>query len=587
MGPVDARVGHQSLVGHRPNDAGHQLGRPARGLRGEARDRFDELEHVAIIEAIEQVEQPEHGVVGDAIEQLERPFELTWLELRDESNGTVEQSNEHDERRQPLLERREFRVVGVLGGRIGGLAGLLLEHSDDGIALPDLALGDDPAEPLPVIVDREERRTRRTAPTDAPGLRDALHEPPAFRLAESQACRTVRQPERLADLALGERLLARHQVRLDAGDRRGHAPRRAHLTPGVGELEADRFGGRALRGAAVRFLRLDSSEFLGHNLLCKSSTLLTRFSPLKVAIVGGSGLVGRALTRSLIADGHDVLVLSRDPGRQAKRVMPPARIARWSKDDVEGLARALDGVDSVVSVAGARVAPWRWTRRRKQTITSSRVDSIKAIVDAMNRLPTDRRPSSLVVVSGIDAYPETPPGEDPTPFTESSPMGDDFLSRVSKGLEDEARRAESLGVRVARLRQGHVLARDADLVWFLALPIRLFFGGRLGTGRQWMSWVHIDDAIALFRRAIDGVDGVLNVTSPGACRQIDFVRAVARRVRRPVWFPAPAWLVKLVLGEQAVLLLGSRRVAPARALDDLGYEFRYPSLDQAIDDVLG
>jgi uncharacterized protein (TIGR01777 family) len=205
----------------------------------------------------------------------------------------------------------------------------------------------------------------------------------------------------------------------------------------------------------------------------------------------------------------------------------------------------------------------------------------------MDRLPTDRRPSSLVVVSGIDIYPETPPGDDPAPFTETSPLGDEFLARVSKELEAAARRAESLGVRVARLRQGHVLARDADLVWFLALPVRLFVGGRLGSGQQWMSWVHIDDSAALFRRAIEGVDGVLNVTSPGACRQIDFVRAVGRRLRRPVWFPAPAWLVKVVLGEQSVLLLGSRRVAPARAVDELDYTFRYPSLDQAIDDVLG
>ena len=307
---------------------------------------------------------------------------------------------------------------------------------------------------------------------------------------------------------------------------------------------------------------------------------------MKIAIVGGSGLVGRALTRSLTADGHDVLVLSRDPARRAKHVAYPARIAVWSKDDVDGLARSIDGVDSVVSVAGARVAPWRWTRRRKRTITSSRVDTIKAIVDAMRRLPADRRPSSLVVVSGIDAYPQSPTGDDPAPFTESSPMGDEFLSRVSKALEEEARRAEGLGVRVARLRQGHVLAQDADLVWFLALPVRLFFGGRLGSGRQWLSWIHIDDTVALFRRAITDVDGVLNATSPGAVRQIDFVRSIARHIRRPIWFPAPAWLVRLVLGEQAVLLLGSRRVAPARALEE-GYDFRYRTIDDAFDEVFG
>ena len=307
---------------------------------------------------------------------------------------------------------------------------------------------------------------------------------------------------------------------------------------------------------------------------------------MKVAIVGGSGLVGRALTGSLIADGHEVVVLSRDPARRARHVQYPARIAKWSRDDVDGLARSIDGVDSVVSVAGARVAPWRWTRGRKATISSSRVDAIKAIVDAMARLPDARRPRSLVVVSGVDAYPETPPGGDPPPLTEASPIGDEFLARVSRALEDEARRAEGLGVRVARLRQGHVLARDADLVWFLSLPVRLFLGGRLGSGHQWISWIHIDDTVALFRRAIADVDGVLNATSPGACRQIDFVRAIARRVRRPVWFPAPAWLVRVVLGEQAVLLLGSRRVAPARALE-LGYDFRYRTIDAAFEEVLG
>jgi uncharacterized protein (TIGR01777 family) len=305
---------------------------------------------------------------------------------------------------------------------------------------------------------------------------------------------------------------------------------------------------------------------------------------VKVAIVGGSGLVGRALTRSLTADGDDVLVLSRDPSRRANAVAYPARIAGWSTDDVESLARSIDGLDAVISVAGARVAPWRWTRGRKRTITASRVDPIRTIVAAIARLPADRRPARLVVVSGIDAYPQTPPGDDPPPFTESSPMGDEFLSSVSKALEDEARRAEELGVRVARLRQGHVLARDADLVWFLALPVRLFLGGRLGSGQQWLSWIHIDDTVALFRRAITDVDGVLNATSPGAVRQIDFVRSIARHIHRPVWFPAPAWLVRLVLGEQAVLLLGSRRVAPARALE-LGYGFRYPTIDTAFDEV--
>ena len=307
---------------------------------------------------------------------------------------------------------------------------------------------------------------------------------------------------------------------------------------------------------------------------------------MKVAIVGGSGLVGRALTRSLLGDGHEVVVLSRDPERGRRHVAPGAALERWQVGDVDAMAKAIDGVDAVVVVAGARVAPLPWTRGRKQTILESRVQAIRTVVDALAGLPPERRPTTLVVVSGIDAYPETPEGADPAPWIESSPMGTEFLAQVSRAVEDEAVRAEGIGTRVARLRQGHVLSPDADLVWYLALPVRLFLGGRLGSGRQWVSWVHIDDSVGLFRRAIGdpAVDGVLNVTSPGAIRQVDFVRAMARTLHRPTWFPSPGWLIRLVLGEESALLLGSRRVAPARAIE-LGYGFRYATIDEAFEQV--
>jgi uncharacterized protein (TIGR01777 family) len=309
---------------------------------------------------------------------------------------------------------------------------------------------------------------------------------------------------------------------------------------------------------------------------------------MKVAIVGGSGLVGRALTRSLLADGAEVVVLSRNPGKHARKVQPPATIARWSPDDVPGVAQSIDRFDAVVNVAGARVAPWPWTRRRKAVIRSSRVDGVRAIVDALDRLPSDRRPARLAVVSGIDAYPTSPVGDDPAPMTESTPMGTEFLAQVSREMEDEAQRATALGVGVVTIRMGNVLARDAALMRYLALPVRLFLGGRLGSGQQWFTWVHIDDAVALFRKAIDGTvpSGVLNATSPGAVQQADFVGAMARVLHRPAWFPAPAWLIRLVLGEQAVLLLGSRRIAPAKS-QELGYQFRYPTIGPALDDVLG
>jgi uncharacterized protein (TIGR01777 family) len=173
-------------------------------------------------------------------------------------------------------------------------------------------------------------------------------------------------------------------------------------------------------------------------------------------------------------------------------------------------------------------------------------------------------------------------------MTESTPIGTEFLARVSSEMEDEANRATPLGVGVTTIRMGNVLSRDADLLRYLALPVRLFLGGPIGSGQQWFTWVHIDDAVALFRIAIDGAvpDGAVNVTSPAAVRQVDLVRAMARVLHRPASFRAPAWLIRLMLGEQSVLLLGSRRVAPAKALD-AGYAFRYPTIGPALEDVLG
>ncbi|HET7168899.1 MAG TPA: TIGR01777 family oxidoreductase [Candidatus Limnocylindrales bacterium] len=308
---------------------------------------------------------------------------------------------------------------------------------------------------------------------------------------------------------------------------------------------------------------------------------------MRIVITGGTGLVGRALGRSLIADGHEVVALSRDAGRA--RGLPPGLVARdWSSSDIVGLASSIDGADAVVSLAGTPVGPWPWTRRRKASIRDSRVDGVAAIVGAIERLPASRRPRSLVVVSGVDAYPESEPGPDPTPMTEDSPMGSGFLAQVSRDVEHEAIRAAALGLRVTRMRMGHVLARDAQLVRLLALPVRLFVGGRVGSGRQWMSWVHIDDAVALFRLAIGegGPGGVLNVVAPNPCRQIEFVRAMAAVLHRPTWFPIPAAVVRLALGEESALLLESRRVAPARAQAS-GVAFRFATIDQAMRAVLG
>ena len=211
--------------------------------------------------------------------RLERALQLARLELRDEPDRPVEQPDEDEERRQPVAQRGQLGVVGMRVERGGGLALLRLEDGDDRVALADLALGDDPPEPLPVVADREIGRAGRPAPADPPRLRDALDDAPRLGLGQGQAGGPVAEAERLADLALGERLLAGHQVGLDPGDRRGDAPGGAHLAPRLGELEPDRLGGLRRRSDAGRAgrstdrrrrgrnMRLDSSVFIAHNLL--------------------------------------------------------------------------------------------------------------------------------------------------------------------------------------------------------------------------------------------------------------------------------------------------------------------------------
>jgi hypothetical protein len=231
------------------------------------------------------VDEPKDRLVGYASEQMESPLELARLDLWDEADGTVEEPDEPEERGEPFVKRRELLVARVGGRRGLGLDRLLLEDRDDRIAFTELPLRDDTAEPLPVVADGKEGRPGRPSATDPARFGNALDDPPRLGFGESEARGAMAQPEGFADLTLGERLLAGHEIRLHPGDRRGHPPRGAHLAPRLGELESDPFGrprsvavrGSIDRRAAVtapgRNVRLDSSVLFVHNLLCQGSTL--------------------------------------------------------------------------------------------------------------------------------------------------------------------------------------------------------------------------------------------------------------------------------------------------------------------------
>jgi len=310
---------------------------------------------------------------------------------------------------------------------------------------------------------------------------------------------------------------------------------------------------------------------------------------MRVVVAGGSGLIGRALVASLIGDGVSVDVLSRDPGSRGRHVPGGARLLGWDPSDsatVPELARTLAGADAVVNVSGVPVGPWPWTPWRRRAIVASRVGTNGRLVEAMASLGPDERPRAFVAAAGTDAYT----GLDAEPATEATDVSGTvgFLEQLSRDWEAAADRARPLGIRVVTVRTSFVLARKGGLLSLLALPVRLGLGGRYGSGEQWFSWIHLDDLVAVYRRAIDDttIDGPVNAASPDPRRQREVARVLARVLHRPSWLPVPGWLLRLVLRGEATLLLGSRRVMPARLLA-AGFRFSHPDLEGALRDALG
>jgi uncharacterized protein (TIGR01777 family) len=301
---------------------------------------------------------------------------------------------------------------------------------------------------------------------------------------------------------------------------------------------------------------------------------------VKVVIAGGSGLLGRALSRALLNAGHEVVVLTRRKTRPA----PGTRAVVWDPPCLGAWIGEVANAGAVINLAGATIGRWPWTSARKRVLRESRLGATDALVDAFAGLPHERRPTVLLSASGTDVYE----GMDGTPADEATRAGQSFLARLCLDWEAAALRAEPLGVRVVLLRTSSVIARGAPFVGVVSLPFRLFLGGPLGGGRQWVSWVDLLDAVGLYLLALESKDirGPLNVAAPDARRQAAFARSVASALHRPSWLPTPAWIVRLVLGDQVTLALGSRRIWPAKALA-AGYIFQRPRLEDALADAFG
>ncbi|HEY3109969.1 MAG TPA: TIGR01777 family oxidoreductase [Chloroflexota bacterium] len=305
---------------------------------------------------------------------------------------------------------------------------------------------------------------------------------------------------------------------------------------------------------------------------------------MKIVIAGATGLIGRALSTALKRDGHEIVALTRQPARAARRLPPGVRPVAWDGQRVGPWLDELPGAGAVVNLAGESIGARPWTPARKAVLRASRLLPTDALVEALKRLDATDRPPVLVSASGVDYYGHR---DEDDAVDESSRPGDDFLARLCVEWEAAARGAESAVARVVLLRTALVLAPGAPALRALALPFRLFLGGPVGDGRQWFSWVHLDDLIGLIRLALEREDlrGPLNAVAPDARRQREAARAIGAALGRPSWLPAPRPLIRALLRDQADLLLHGRRAVPARALA-AGYRFRRPELGPALADAL-
>ncbi|HWY43156.1 MAG TPA: TIGR01777 family oxidoreductase [Candidatus Sulfotelmatobacter sp.] len=297
---------------------------------------------------------------------------------------------------------------------------------------------------------------------------------------------------------------------------------------------------------------------------------------MKILVTGSTGLVGKALVSALAKEGHSVCRLVR-PGTNANDDAGGFNVA-WNPETGE-LGGAAVGPDVVVHLSGASIADGRWTQKRKAVIRSSRVDVTRALVEALGKMSV--KPSVFVSASAIGFYGNR--GDEIV--TEESGPGGDFLADIAKSWEAEALKAEVWKTRVVMARFGIILAEQGGALPKMAAPFRFGLGGRLGDGKQWMSWIALEDVVGILKMAItnSAVFGALNVVSPQPVTNAEFTRELARALHRPAIFPAPVFALRLALGREMAdaLLTSSQRVVPAK-LKKLGYVFRYASLNFAL-----
>ena len=302
---------------------------------------------------------------------------------------------------------------------------------------------------------------------------------------------------------------------------------------------------------------------------------------MKVVIAGGSGLIGRRVIDELLQTRHDVTVLSRSP-EKVRKYFPNVHGKFWDAKTSNILIDVLHGADAIINLSGESIASKRWTRIQKERILSSRIESTRAIVDAIKK--TQHTPRVLLNASAVGYYGNVPEGE----VDEASSRGTGFLADVCAQWEAEALSVEELGIRVVLLRTGIVLDANGGVLQKFLPPFRFFIGGPLGSGRQWFPWIHLQDEVSaiLFAMENERIAGPLNLAAPESVRMTEFCRMLGNILHRPSWLYIPACALKLALGEMAEpLVLHGQKIIPKKLLET-GFTFEFPKLEDALMNLL-
>lgn len=306
---------------------------------------------------------------------------------------------------------------------------------------------------------------------------------------------------------------------------------------------------------------------------------------MKIVITGATGFIGVPLVRALIARGDEVTALVRDPDRARAKLPEPTKLVRADLETPGPWCDALADVDAVAHLAGEPIGGKRWDARQKQILRDSRVESTRTLVEAIGKVAVERRPKTLVCASGADYYPfASGPGDfDDDKVTETDPPSDSFLGRLCRDWEKEATGAETHGLRVVCLRTGLVLGPRGGALEKMVTPFKFFAGGRIGDGRQFVSWVSLDDAVGIYVAGLtnDSYRGPINMVT-GSTRNAEFSKTLGHVMHKPSWLPVPGFAVKAAVGaELAESILNGRNVVPTK-LEQLGYTFKQPTLEAAI-----